>query len=149
MFVFSAMLALAGVMPPKISCVVCPMALTGVVSVSPVTRHATNDKRNAKGTVSTLSQYGMPKVHFASTIKATSEISCPAMNHEVGVSIASISLTVWPSVRENSFVRLLMARIMLRHCMAKENRPEVTMQAAPPQSVHCTRSRKPDSWMTP
>ncbi len=38
---------------------------------------------------------------------------------------------------------------MLRHCRAKESRPEVTMQATPPHRVHWTTSRKPVSVMTP
>src|SRR5277367_1367519 len=92
---FAAMrltLMLPGLSAPKVSCVTLPIGPIGVVSVSPVTRHATIASAKDITTAIALCQYGIPNVACASNASATSEMSCPAANQDIGVSMASISV---------------------------------------------------------
>ena len=70
-----------------------------------------------------------------------SETSCPAANHDIGVSMASISLGVF-DLGENILPRSRNARSAMRHCKTKFNRPAKTMHDTPAQSVHCTHVAK-------
>ena len=91
----------------------------------------------------------MSKVTLASQHSATSETPCPARNHQTGASISSMALRRAPAEPRKILPRLANARSALRHCRAKESRPEVTMQETPPHSVHLTRSWYSVPWMTP
>ena len=53
---------LPGLSPPKTSWVTLPIAPMGVVSVSPVTRHATKARKKERKTATALCQYGMSDV---------------------------------------------------------------------------------------
>ena len=120
------------------SCVIFPIAPTGVVSVSPVTRQATSANANDNSTATAVSQYGMPKVLWPSHARPTKPKSWPPINHEAGVSIAAMgswaSLLAPPNIARRS----AKAASAVRHWSPNESRLEVTMQATPPQSVHCT-----------
>ena len=67
-------------------------------------------------------------------------MSCPAKNHETGVSIWSTGSFSPPPPGVNMAPRLLKARAALRHCSATESSPDVNMQATPPHRVHWTSS---------
>src|ERR1035441_374032 len=137
-----------GLSAPKVSCVTLPIALMGVVSVSPVTRHATSARAKDITTATALCQYGIPNDACASKASATSETSWPAANHDIGVSMASISLGVF-DFGENILASSEKARSEMRHFKIKSSRLENTMHAAPGQSVHCTQSRNPACVMSP
>ncbi len=64
---------LPGLMAPKVSCVTLPIAPMGVVSVSPVTRHATTASAKESSTASTLCQYGMANDSCASQASAIND----------------------------------------------------------------------------
>ena len=53
------------------SWVILPIAPTGVVSVSPVTRQATRASTNERSTATAVCQYGMPKVTWPSQARPT------------------------------------------------------------------------------
>ena len=131
-------LTFLGCKTPKTSCVILPIAPTGVVSVSPVTRQATSARTNESSTATAVCQYGMPKVRWPSHASPTRPTSCPAMNHEAGVSMAAIGSSARRRPPPNIAPRSPKARSAVRHCSANESRLEVTMHATPGQSVHCT-----------
>src|SRR5438034_11830635 len=64
-------LMLPGLSAPKMSWVTLPIAPTGVVSVSPVTRQATSASQKDSATAITVSQTGMPKLACPSQASAT------------------------------------------------------------------------------
>jgi hypothetical protein len=138
-----ALIKFAVVLPgwstPNTSWVILPMAPTGVVSVSPVTRHATSASANESSTATAVSQYGMPKVTWPSQASPISAMPCPPMNQDDGVSIAATgsSLRARPP---NIAPRSVKARFAVSHCSATDSRLDVTMHPTPPQSVHCTRT---------
>jgi len=128
---------LPGLSAPNVSCATLPMAPVGVVSVSPVTRQATSARKNDMATAITLCHTGMLKLTFASQHSATSDTSCPATNHEAGVSIASISpFALCAPVTSPRSPRKAFAIAL--HCMENARRPETTMHETPPQRVHWT-----------
>src|ERR1035437_9775689 len=139
---------LPGLSAPNVSGVTLPIAPMGVVSVSPVTRHATSASAKDITTASALCQYGIPNDACASSERAMSEMIWPAANQDIGVSMASISVGIFAS-RENNFPKPLNADRAMRHCRKNPKMPDATMHDAPPQSVHCTTSRKPLPVMTP
>src|ERR1051326_9012643 len=80
------MLTLPGLIAPKTSWVTLPMAPTGVVSVSPVTRQATSASQKASITATTLCQTGMAKLTCPSHASATSDTTWPRANQLIGAS---------------------------------------------------------------
>jgi hypothetical protein len=85
-------LTLPGCNAPKMSCVTLPIAPTGVVSVSPVTRQATRASQKDSATAITVSQTGMPKLACPSQASATSDTIWPTANQLMGASMRSGSL---------------------------------------------------------
>src|SRR3954451_6111728 len=128
---------LPGLSPPKMSCVTLPIAPTGVVSVSPVTRAATSASQKDSTTATTLSQTAMPKLACPSQASATSDTTCPAANQLMGASMRLCSLA-GVERKENISLRSWNALTAERQLSAKLISPEVTMQDAPNHSVHCT-----------
>src|SRR6516165_8377948 len=128
-------LTLPGLSAPKVSCVIFPIAPTGVVSVSPVTRQATSASKKDSATATTLCQTGMPKLACASQASATSDTIWPTANQLIGASMRACSPA--PAGRqENICPRSPNARNAVRQLSAKLNNPAATMQDAPNQSVH-------------
>ena len=82
-------LTLPGLSAPNVSWVILPMAPTGVVSVSPVTRHATSASANDSSTASAVCQYGMPNARWPSQASPTNAATWPPTNHEAGASSAA------------------------------------------------------------
>ena len=115
-----------------------PIAPTGVVSVSPVTRHATSASANERSTATAVCQYGIPRMTWPSHASPTRPTIWPPTNHDAGVSIATMGSCVSLRRPPNIAPRSVKARRAVRHCVANESRLEVTMQATPPQSVHWT-----------
>ena len=120
------------------SWVIFPIAPTGVVSVSPVTRHATSASANESSTATTVCQYGMPRVWWPRSASPVTPTIWPPMNHDAGASIAATGSFAVLRLPPNIGPRSVKARSAVRHCMANESRLEVTMHATPPQSVHWT-----------
>src|SRR5207302_5384542 len=85
-------LTLPGLSAPKVSCVTLPIAPTGVVSVSPVTRQATSASQNDSITAIVLCQTGMPKLACPSQASATSDTIWPTANQLIGASMPPGSL---------------------------------------------------------
>src|SRR5436190_1725791 len=142
------MLTLPGLSAPKASWVTLPMAPTGVVSVSPVTRQATSASRNDSATATTLCQTGMAKLAWASQASATSDTIWPMANQLIGASI-ELGPSVAAGRKESICRRSPNARNAVRQLSAKLSRPEATMQDAPNQSVHCTMAAKPATSIAP
>src|SRR5207244_801554 len=141
-------LMLPGLSAPKMSWVTLPIAPTGVVSVSPVTRQATSASQKDSATAITLCQTGMPKLACPSQASATSDTIWPAANQLMGASMRPASLA--GAERKDSICpRSWNARNAVRQLSAKLISPAATMQDAPNQSVHCTMAAKPAPWMTP
>src|SRR5262249_39065915 len=141
-------LTLPGLSAPKVSCVTFPIAPTGVVSVSPVTRQATSASKKDSATAMTLCQTGMPKLACPSQASAISDTIWPPANQLIGASMCPGWLA-GAERKENIWRRSLNALNAVRQLSAKLNSPAATMQDAPNQSVHCTTSLKPAPWMTP
>jgi hypothetical protein len=141
-------LTLPGLIAPKASCVTLPIAPTGVVSVSPVTRQATSASRKDSITATRLCQTGMPKLACASQASATNDTIWPAANQLIGASMR-FSSRVTVGRKENICPRSRNALKAVRQLRAKLSSPAVTMQDAPNQSVHCTIDAKPAPAMTP
>ena len=80
---------LPGLKAPKTSWVIFPIAPTGVVSVSPVTRQATRARAKDSSTATAVCQYGMPKVWWPSQASPRNPTTWPETNHEAGVSMAA------------------------------------------------------------
>src|SRR3954466_11330758 len=141
-------LTLPGCNAPKMSCVTLPIAPTGVVSVSPVTRQATSASQNDSATAITVSQTGMPKLACPSQASATSDTIWPTANQLMGASMRSGSLAA-AERKESICPRSWNALNAVRQLSAKLSSPEATMQDAPNQSVHWTMAAKPIPSMTP
>src|SRR5262249_29689786 len=141
-------LTFPGLSAPKVSCVILPMAPTGVVSVSPVTRQATSASKKDSTTATTLCQTGMAKLAWASQASATSETIWPTANQLIGVSMWPYS-SAGAERNESICPRSRNALNAVRQLSAKLNNPAATMQDAPNQSVHCTMVAKPAPAMTP
>jgi len=129
-----------GLTAPKVSCVIFPMAPTGVVSVSPVTRQATSARAKERTTARSVCQYGIPKVRCPRIASPAKPSPWPRKNQEGGVSMAFSGSSAFLPPRNMSPMPLN-ARTALRHCMPKASSPDVTMQAVPPQSVQLTMLR--------
>src|SRR3989449_7097455 len=144
-------LTLPGLSAPKMSCVTLPIAPTGVVSVSPVTRQATSASQKDSATAITLSQTAMPKLACPSQASATSDTIWPTANQLIGASMASMRPDSLAAAERNESIcpRSRNALNAVRQLSAKLNSPAVTMQDAPNQSVHCTMAAKPAPSMTP
>src|SRR5262249_10403282 len=141
-------LTLPGLSRPKISWVTLPIAPTGVVSVSPVTRQATSASQKDNATAIALSQTGMPKLACPSQARATNDTIWPKANQLIGVPMRPPSPTATER-KESNCPRSRSALNAVRQFSAKLNSPAATMQDAPSQSVHCTRAAKPAPSMTP
>src|SRR5262249_8784252 len=141
-------LTLPGLSAPKVSCVTLPMAPTGVVSVSPVTRQATSASQKDSATAIAISHTAMPKFACPSQASATSDTIWPAANQVMGASMLPRSLAT-AERNENICWRSRNALNPVRQVSAKLNSPAATMQDAPNHSVHCTRAAKPAPSMTP
>src|SRR5947209_6701504 len=139
---------LPGLSPPKMSCVTLPIAPTGVVSVSPVTRQATSASQKDSATATTLSQTAMPKLACPSQASATSDTIWPAANQLMGASMRPCSLAAGER-NESISLRSWNALTAVRQFSAKLISPAATMQDAPNQSVHCTMAAKPAPETTP
>src|SRR5947207_7576203 len=126
-------LTLPGCNAPKMSCVTLPIAPTGVVSVSPVTRQATSASQQEIANPITGSQTEMPKLACPSQASATSDTIWPTANQLMGASMRSASL-VAAAREENIWRRSLNALNAVRQVSAKLNSPAATMQDAPNQS---------------
>src|SRR5215472_911737 len=141
-------LMLPGLSAPKISWVTLPIAPTGVVSVSPVTRQATSASQKDSATAIAVSQTGMPKLACPSQARATNDTIWPTANQLIGASMRPPSLAA-AERNESSCPRSRNALNAVRQLSAKLNTPAATMQDAPNQSVHCTMVAKPVPSMTP
>src|SRR5215813_514174 len=139
---------LPGLNAPKMSCVTLPIAPTGVVSVSPVTRQATSASQKDSATAIAVSQTGMPKLACPSQARATSDTIWPAANQLIGASMRRGSVGA-AERKESICPRSRNALNAVRQLSAKLNSPAATMQDAPNQSVHCTMAAKPATSMTP
>src|SRR5258707_9111453 len=142
------MLTLPGCKAPKISCVTLPIAPTGVVSVSPVTRQATSASQKDSATAIAVSQTGMPKLACPSQARATSDTIWPTANQLIGASMRQGSLAA-AERKESICPRSRNALNAVRQLSAKLSSPAATMQDAPNQSVHCTMAAKPATSLTP
>src|SRR5216683_931263 len=144
-------LTLPGLSAPKMSWVTLPIAPTGVVSVSPVTRQATSASQKDSATAIAVSQTGMPKLACPSQASATSDTIWPTANQLIGASMASMqpSLLAAAERKESICPRSRNALNAVCQLSAKLNSPAATMQDAPNQSVHCTMAAKPALVMTP
>src|SRR5216683_3218967 len=80
-------LTLPGLSAPKMSWVTLPIAPTGVVSVSPVTRQATSASQKDSATAIAVSQTGMPKLACPSQASATSDTIWPTTNQLIGATM--------------------------------------------------------------
>lgn len=80
----------AGASTPYVSCVIFPIAPTGVVSVSPVARHATIASTNESNTAMTESHGAMPKPSQPTITSPIVAKIIPAANQRLGTSIAAI-----------------------------------------------------------
>src|SRR5262245_13864120 len=113
-------LTLQGLSAPNTSCVTFPIAPTGVVSVSPVTRQATSASQKDSATAIALSQTAMPKVACPSQASATSDTIWPAANQLMGASIRSASFA-GTARKENIWRRSLNALNAVRQVSEKLN----------------------------
>src|SRR5262249_36783100 len=86
-------LILPGLSAPKMSWVTLPIAPTGVVSVSPVTRQPTIATHNDGTTAIAVAQTGMPKLACPRQARATSDTIWPTANQLIGASMRPPSLT--------------------------------------------------------
>jgi hypothetical protein len=118
--------------------VILPIAPTGVVSVSPVTRQATSASANDSATASAVCQYGIPNVRWPSQASPRNPASWPATNQDAGASIAARGSRARTRPPPSIAPRFANARSAVRHWIPKDRRLELTMHATPPQSVHCT-----------
>src|SRR4030095_6717600 len=141
-------LTLPGLSAPNVSCVTFPIAPTGVVSVSPVTRQWRSASKKDSATAITLCQTGMPKLACPSQASATSDTIWPTANQLIGASMRPGSLAA-AERKESICPRSRNALNAVRQLSAKLNSPAATMQDAPNQSVHCTIAAKPAPAMTP
>src|SRR5262244_3431485 len=141
-------LMLPGLSAPKMSWVTLPIAPTGVVSVSPVTRQATSASQKDSATAIAVSQTGMPKLACPSQARATSDTIWPTPNQLIGASMRRGSVGA-AERKESICPRSRNALNAVRQLSAKLNSPAATMQDAPNQSVHCTMAAKPVPSMTP
>src|SRR5262250_1877175 len=141
-------LMLPGLSAPKMSWVTLPIAPTGVVSVSPVTRQATSASQKDSATAIAVSQTGMPKLACPSQARATSDTIWPTPNQLIGASMRRGSVGA-AERKESICSRSRNALNAVRQLSAKLNTPAATMQDAPNQSVHCTMAAKPAPAMTP
>src|SRR5271169_4768308 len=128
-------LTLPGCNAPKMSCVTLPIAPTGVVSVSPVTRQATRASQKDSATAITVSQTGMPKLACPSQASATSDTIWPTANQLMGASMRSGPLAA-AERKETICPRSWNALNAVRQLSAKLSTPDATMHDAPNQSVH-------------
>src|SRR5256885_16366514 len=135
-------LTLPGLSAPKMSCVTLPIAPTGVVSVSPVTRQATSASQKDSATATALSQTAMPKLACPSQASATSETIWPTANQLIGASMWPGSLAA-AERKESICPRSWNALNAVRQLSAKLNSPAATTQDAPNQSVHRTMAAEP------
>src|SRR5262245_20504048 len=138
-------LTLPGLSAPKMSWVTLPIAPTGVVSVSPVTRQATSASKKDSATAITLCQTGMPKLACPSQASATSDTIWPTANQLIGASMRPGSLAA-AERKESICPRSRNALNAVRQLSAKL---PATMQDAPNQSVYCAMAAKPAPAMTP
>src|ERR1700745_3348308 len=141
-------LTLPGLSPPKMSWVTLPIAPTGVVSVSPVTRQATSASQKDNATAIAVSQTGMPKLACPSQASATSDTIWPTANQLIGASMRQGALAA-AERKESTCRRSWNALNAVRQLNAKLSSPDATMQDAPNQSVHCTMAAKPATSITP
>src|SRR6476469_3387812 len=141
-------LTLPGLSAPKMSWVTLPIAPTGVVSASPVTRQVTSASQKDGATAIAVSQTGMPKLACPSHARATSDTIWPTANQLIGASMCPGSLAA-AERKESICPRSWNALSAVRQLSAKLNSPAATMQDAPNQSVHCTMAAKPAPEMTP
>src|SRR5262249_52730867 len=141
-------LTLPGLIAPKISWVTLPIAPTGVVSVSPVTRQATSASQKDSATAMAVSQTGMPKPACPSQASATNDTIWPTATQLIGGSMRLPPLAA-AARKASSCPRSRNALNALRQLSAKLNTPAATIQDAPNQSVHCTMVAKPVPSITP
>jgi hypothetical protein len=141
-------LTLRGLSAPKMSWVTLPIAPTGVVSVSPVTRQATSANQKDSATAIAVSHTGMPKLACPSQARATNDTIWPTPNQLIGASMRPGSLAA-AKRKESICSRSRNALNAERQLSAKLKSPAATMQDAPNQSVHCTMAAKPVASMTP
>ena len=127
------------------SCVILPMAPTGVMSVSPVARQATMARKKDMTTARMPIHQWMPKNQIWRITAAMPVTITPMANHEPGTSTAA-SASSWAVVLLaflNMAARPEKARRTVRHCMKNPNRPAVTIMATPGHMSQRTMLRKP------
>ena len=124
--------AFCGISVPKVSCMILPIAPTGVMSDSPVARQATSASRKVISTATSPSRKGTLKAEEASHATPMPLAKVPSRNQLLGGSVAarSSSLPLPPSFPEKP----VKARTMVFHCSRKARMPEDTMIETPSQS---------------
>src|SRR5207249_11606107 len=113
---------LPGPSAPQLSWVTLPIAPTGVVSVSPVTRQATSASQKDSATAIAVSQTGMPKLACPSQASATSDTTWPTTNQLIGASMRQGSLGA-AERKESTCPRSRNALNAVRQLSAKLNSP--------------------------
>ena len=128
---------LPGEIAANSSCITLPMAPIGVVSVSPVARHATIDSTNDMITAMRPAHHEILNA-TASTMTIAMVIGMrPAMNHEFGTSIAAMlaSMSSFATFVAGPRRSIVNARPTLFHCRPSEARLANTMMLVPPHSA--------------
>jgi len=121
--------------------VIFPMAPIGVMSVSPVARAATIDRRKVRSTATTPIHHVIPKRISPRTTQAVPKTSVPVANHQPGTSTRASGSSVASARRPTRVARPPKARTTVRHLSAKDRRPDVTIIAVAGQSTHETMPR--------
>jgi hypothetical protein len=129
--------------------VILPIAPIGVMSVSPVARAATIDKRNVTTTASRPIHQVIPKSTWPSTTHAVPARATPTTNHDAGTSMWASSSSIRsrarappppspPTSPASVPERPLKARSTVRHLKANDKSPLVTIIAVAGQSTQAT-----------
>ncbi|MNK89418.1 hypothetical protein D3C87_1094270 [compost metagenome] len=108
------------------------MAPMGVVSVSPVARQATSERKKVITTARMLIQGATLKAKCMMAMTPRAAMDVPIQNQLWGTSIRARGSS---STAPSADLAGLRARTMVFHCRAKAMRPEVTISEAPSQRL--------------
>ncbi len=124
------------------SWVILPSAPSGVVSVSPVAREATTERRAVTTMATEPSRMGMPKARWLRTSTSTEVRITPTANQEPGTSIRSIGSSV--ALRRAPKMLAQPAEGAARWCASSRKKltsAAQVMSEAPPQTDQLTMPR--------
>lgn len=142
---------LPGATTPKTNCVILPSAPVGVVSVSPVARHATMAMKKLITTQRRLIHQAIPKSFQAKNITSGVSPEMPYTNHWMGTSTAAMGSSLTGFALEKIPERPEKARAICRQENANESKPEVRSSGEPNHTVHWEIARiltSAISWMS-